>query len=139
MTGDWQQVGRSVEKLRAELGWTQLELANRSGVSLATIRNTEHATGRRSRRTLEDLSAALGKPRDYLSEILTGLPAAHRAGPAEPGTQTLLDQLDDILVKRLTELVVPHLNHIERQLHAVIPAGDQQTAIAHHHHNGGHP
>jgi transcriptional regulator with XRE-family HTH domain len=72
MNGNWQEVGRSIERLRDERGWTQTELSERSGVSVATIRNTEHARGKRSRRTMEDLSRAFGRPKDHLREILVG-------------------------------------------------------------------
>jgi transcriptional regulator with XRE-family HTH domain len=117
--GNWEEVGRSVESLRNERGWTQTDLSMRSGVSLATIRNTEHAIGSRSRRTLEDMSRALGRPRDYLSEILEGPHPAGNAEAIEPGPQAFLDLLDDMLVTRLRELVVTHLNQVERQLHGL--------------------
>jgi transcriptional regulator with XRE-family HTH domain len=111
---NWQEVGKGVERLRNERGWTQTELSKRSSVSVATIRNTEHARGKRSRRTLEDLSRALDRPRDYFSEILSGPQPAGSAEVAEPGPQAFLDMLDSILVNRLMELVVPHLSQIER-------------------------
>lgn len=118
-SGNWEEVGRSVERLRSERGWTQAELSARSGVSLATIRNTEHAIGSRSRRTLEDMSRALGRPRDYLSQILAGPHPPGNAEAIEPGPQAFLDMLDDMLVTRLRELVVTHLNQVERQLHGL--------------------
>jgi transcriptional regulator with XRE-family HTH domain len=71
MTGDWQKVGDCIKTLRTELGLTQQELSERSRVSLATIRNTERAIGKRTSRTLQDLSLALGKDTDYLRDILT--------------------------------------------------------------------
>jgi transcriptional regulator with XRE-family HTH domain len=121
MVENWRAVAESIERLRKERGWTQIELGERSGVSAATIRNAEHVVGKRSRRTMEDLSRAFGLPRDYLNEILTGHPATELAPieqpQAETGPQAFLSMLDRLLVKRLTELVVPHLNQIERQLH----------------------
>jgi hypothetical protein len=68
---------------------------------------------------MQDLSRALGMPKDYLSEILTGRQPVETADqvPPEPGPHACVGVLDDLLVKRLTELVVPHLNQIERQLH----------------------
>jgi DNA-binding XRE family transcriptional regulator len=89
MTGDWEAVGNSIKALRDEHGWTQQELSERSGVSLATIRNTERALGRRTRRTLEDLSRALRVPEGYLSDILTGhashSPCSVGSSPAPAG------------------------------------------------------
>jgi transcriptional regulator with XRE-family HTH domain len=119
MVENWWAIAESIARLRDERGWTQSELSARSGVSVATIRNTERAIGRRSRRTMQDLSRALGMPKDYLSEILTGRQPAGTADqvPSEPGPHACAGVLDDIVVKRLTELVVPHLNQIERQLH----------------------
>lgn len=120
MAKDWQAVGRTVTRLREEHGWTQPKLFEHSGVSIATIRNTEKGIGNRGRRTLEDLSKAFGKPRNYLSEILDGRepPEIAEGTAAEPVSQDFLDMLDGILVKRLTEIVVPHLNQIEHRLHA---------------------
>jgi hypothetical protein len=88
-------------------------------VSVATIRNTEYGIGRRSRHTLEDLSKAFGESKNYLRKILVGQRPPDKAedAAAEPAPQAFLDMLDDILVKRLRELVVPHLNQIEHQLH----------------------
>jgi hypothetical protein len=70
---------------------------------------------------MEDLSKAFGRPREYLSEILAGRQPAEKAeqSAAEPAPQAFLDMLDGILVKRLRELVVPHLNEIEHQLHRI--------------------
>ena len=120
MAENRQAVGRTVARLRDERGWTQPQLFERSGVSIATIRNTEKGKGKRGRRTLEDLSKAFGKPRNYLSEILEGRQPPERAEDiaAEQPSQDFLDMLDGILVKRLTEIVVPHLNQIEHRLHA---------------------
>jgi transcriptional regulator with XRE-family HTH domain len=79
MTGNWQEVGRRIRTLREELRWTQQELSERSGVSIATIRSTEHAVGSRTRRTLQDLSMAFGHRTDYLSDILDGRGRAGRS------------------------------------------------------------
>ncbi len=120
MAEDWQAVGRTVTRLRAEHGWTQPKLFEHSGVSIATIRNTEKGIGKRGRRTLEDLSKAFGKPRNYLSEILDGHqpPEIAEGAATELASPDVLDMLDGLLVRRLTEIVVPHLNQIEHRLHA---------------------
>lgn len=70
MAQNWQEVGTSIKTLREQRGWTQQELSERSGVSVATIRNTEHGIGKRSRRTLQDLSMAFDRRADYLTDIL---------------------------------------------------------------------
>jgi DNA-binding transcriptional MocR family regulator len=69
-SGDWKQVAKSIKTLRDEHGWTQRELSERSGLSVATIINAEHAAGGRDRCTLEALSLALGRHADYLRDIL---------------------------------------------------------------------
>lgn len=116
MAGGLKAVGEAVAALRYQRGWTQAQLSERSAVSIATIRSTERADGMRSRRTLEDISVALGMPKNHLSEVLAG----HQP-PGETSEQVttepwFLNKVDEILMKRLMELVVPHLNQIERQL-----------------------
>ena len=59
---DWTAVSTAVKGRVRELGLTQRELAQRSNVSLAIVREIQRNTAqrRRSARTLEALSVALG-------------------------------------------------------------------------------
>lgn len=101
---NWPQVARAMQRLRKERGWSKAELSRRSSVSENTIRDIECARGKPRRRTLEDLSRALGRPKNYLGEILAGRQPTSTADAAGPGSQAFLDMLDNLLVKRLTEL-----------------------------------
>lgn len=129
MAGGWKAVGEAVGALRYQRGWTQAQLSERSAVSVATIRSTERADGMRSRRTLEDISMALGLPKNYLSEILAGHQPAHQFPERETTDPSFLDMVDEILVKRLKELVMPHLNQIERQLDACAESMPEPVAV----------
>ena len=62
MSEDWAAVATAMTQRVHELGWRQRELAERSGVSQAIVRELQHHTveRRRSPRTLAALSTALG-------------------------------------------------------------------------------
>ena len=62
MSEDWAAVAEAINERVAELGWRQRELAERSHVSPAIVREIQRHTveRRRSPRTLESLSIALG-------------------------------------------------------------------------------
>jgi transcriptional regulator with XRE-family HTH domain len=69
----WRKAADAMRARMAELGLTQFELAARSGISLATIREMLRAQPRhRSVRLLGAVSEALGWPADRLSSILKG-------------------------------------------------------------------
>jgi transcriptional regulator with XRE-family HTH domain len=71
---DWLAVGDAVSSRMRERGITQKQLAERSKVSPATIRQIQHHNGSRKHgpRTLEALSDALGWPSQYLDNVLNG-------------------------------------------------------------------
>ncbi|MCA1606641.1 MAG: XRE family transcriptional regulator, partial [Acidobacteria bacterium] len=62
MSEDWAAVAKVINVRVNELGWLQRELAKRSHVSQAIVREIQHhvVERRRSPRTLESLSVALG-------------------------------------------------------------------------------
>ncbi|WP_300609125.1 hypothetical protein [Trebonia sp.] len=72
--GDWAAVGRAISGRVRELGWRQRELAERSRVSAAVVREIQLHTveRRRSPRTLESLSVALGWEPGRLDSVLKG-------------------------------------------------------------------
>lgn len=74
MTKDWDAVAAAISARMDELGMTQQEVANRAGVALQTVRELQHnlVARKRTPRTLEVVSAALGLPRSYLAEVLSG-------------------------------------------------------------------
>jgi hypothetical protein len=71
---DWAAVAWAISERVRELGWRQRELAERSHVSLAVVREIQRHTveRRRSRRTLESLSVALGWEPERLDAVLKG-------------------------------------------------------------------
>jgi hypothetical protein len=72
---DWSAVAGALNARMAERRLTQYQLAVRSGISVATIRALQHATGRRSLdTTLAALSVALGWPDSYLLAVLLAGP-----------------------------------------------------------------
>jgi transcriptional regulator with XRE-family HTH domain len=73
-TDDWAAVAAALNARVAALRMTQQELASRSGVSPATIREIQHNHRPRKRygRTLAALSEALQWPAEYLDDVLVG-------------------------------------------------------------------
>lgn len=95
MADDWSAVGKAIAARLDELGMTQLDLAAKSKVSPATIRELQYnkLPRRRHPRTLEAISTALEWPADYLSEVVTGgKPKPHDDESDDP----VLGALDDI-------------------------------------------
>jgi len=108
---NWAAVAQAVSDRVRELGWRQRELAERSHVSVAVVREIQRHTveRRRSRRTLEALSAALGWDPEHLDEVLKGHVQQH-GRPIAPDDAAVWSRLDSVdqqlgeIVKLLTEL-----------------------------------
>lgn len=67
---DWASVAKAVNDRMHERGLTQRELAERSGLSVATLRKIQHGQAQtRTRATLASLSRALGFRDDHLWRI----------------------------------------------------------------------
>ena len=123
---DWAAVARAISDRVRELGWRQRELAERSHVSVAVVREIQRHTveRRRSRRTLESLSVALGWEPERLDAVLKGRAqqaAVRREVRADEAAlwsrlDTLEGRLDEI-VKLIADLkadvaaVVEHVRH----------------------------
>jgi transcriptional regulator with XRE-family HTH domain len=108
---NWAAVARAVSDRVRELGWRQRELAERSHVSVAVVREIQRHTveRRRSRRTLEALSVALGWEPEHLDGVLKGRARRHGrpVAPDDAAVWSRLDSVDqrlDEIVKLLTEL-----------------------------------
>jgi XRE family transcriptional regulator, regulator of sulfur utilization len=56
------ELGRTIQKLRDQQGWSQQELAKRSGVSQGQISTLERGEGNPSITILDQISKALGVP-----------------------------------------------------------------------------
>ena len=86
MSEDWSAVSKAINERMTALGMRQGELVERAHVSKAIVRELQHnvVQRRRSARTLEALSVALGWHPRHLTAVLYG------RKPPEPG-----DPLDD--------------------------------------------
>ena len=93
--GHWADVATVVNDRMAARGLSQRELAERSGVSPATLRKIQHGEDQaRNRSTLAGLSRALGFPEDHLWRVaIEGLSAA---GRADDETGTLRREVADL-------------------------------------------
>jgi DNA-binding Xre family transcriptional regulator len=115
---DWAGVAVAVNERMAALRIGQQELADRSGVSVSTVRQVQHGAGRRvQNRTLAALCRGLDWPEDHLSGLLRSGP---RSGPAgtdhEPPSGALVEVLERV-ERALTE-VSARLSALERAVHA---------------------
>lgn len=113
MTENWSAVSKAINRRVAELGWKQRELVERSHVSQAIVREIQNHTveRRRSARTLEALSLALGWHPGHLDAIL------HGRKPLEPGQTG--DATDEINAR---------LRSIEDRLHEITERLDAMGA-----------
>ena len=103
---DWAAVARVIGDRVRELGWRQRELAERSRVSAAVVREIQLHTveRRRSPRTLESLSVALGWEPGRLDSVLKG--RAHQVGTGSQVTAdvAVLWSRLDVIEGRLDEI-----------------------------------
>jgi transcriptional regulator with XRE-family HTH domain len=103
--GNWAAVARAISDRVRELGWRQRELAERSHVSAAVVREIQRHTveRRRSPRTLEALSVALGWEPEHLDRVLKG--DTQQAGGHTTADSAALRSRLDSLELRLAEVV----------------------------------
>lgn len=112
MAKDWDAVAEAISARLVELEMTQAELASRAGVALMTVRELQHnlTPRRRSPRTLNAVSEALGWPPDRITQILDG----DATGGAEEVDRSLRDELDG--VRRELSAVVERLDALEQRM-----------------------
>ena len=101
---NWAAVARAISDRVRELGWRQRELAERSHVSAAVVREIRRHTieRRRSPRTLQALSVALGWEPEHLDRVLKGHPQ-QPGGRTAPDGAALWSRLDAVEL-RLAEI-----------------------------------
>ncbi|MCP2262244.1 hypothetical protein LX15_005978 [Streptoalloteichus tenebrarius] len=106
MTEDWAAVAAALNARTAELSMKQKELAERSGVSLAIIREMQQDRIRRRRnpRTLEALSIALGWHPQHLTAVLHGQEPPSAEGSPAPTPEDPVVVLLDTLVREVRGL-----------------------------------
>src|SRR5262245_29905579 len=95
---DWAAVAKAIDRRLKELGWRQRQLAQRSNVSQAIVRELQHRTleRRRSPRTLEALSIALGWHPQHLQALSDGRPPPELDEPVSPTGDTLWSRMESI-------------------------------------------
>jgi hypothetical protein len=95
---DWAAVARAISERVSELGWRQGELAERSHVSSAIVREIQRHTveRRRSPRTLESLSVTLGWQPQHLSAVLSGNGPGIASEPATISSEAVWNRLDSL-------------------------------------------
>jgi DNA-binding Xre family transcriptional regulator len=105
---DWAAVAKAISVRAAELDLRQKDLAERSGVSLAIVREIQQGRiqRRRNPRTLEALSGALGWHPQHLAAVLHGEePPARGTTPGNPAlNQDRAIVLLDAIVRELRGL-----------------------------------
>jgi transcriptional regulator with XRE-family HTH domain len=123
VTEDWVAVANAIKERVNELGWRQRELAQRSHVSQAIVRELQHHTveRRRSARTLEALSIALGWHPQHLAAVLRGRTPPELGDPISESGRTLSSRLDAI-DERLSE-IADLLHEMNANLATVISHG----------------
>lgn len=117
---DWSAVATAINSRLRELDWTQAELAQRSRVSVATIRQLQTPRGearRRNPRTLRALSEALGWSPDQLEAIANGRDPSDDPDRDDPVVAELRD------VRASLSSITDRLDAIERRLDADDGAG----------------
>ncbi|MEV6902165.1 helix-turn-helix transcriptional regulator [Amycolatopsis sp. NPDC051372] len=119
MTEDWAAVAKAIDMRVRELGWRQRELAERSHVSQATVRELQHHVieRRRSARTLEALSTTLGWHPRHLLAVLQNRTPPHPDEPADDGHE--LAYRLDALEQRLAE-ITDRLEDVQTSLATVV-------------------
>ena len=120
MSEDWAAVARAINERVNELGWRQRELAERSNVSQAIVREIQHhvVERRRSSRTLESLSVTLGWHPQHLISVLHGRKPPEPDEPAAVGPDTVWSRLDT-LEHRMVE-ITERLDDLKSDLATVI-------------------
>jgi hypothetical protein len=102
---DWAAVAEAINERVAELGWRQRELAERSHVSPAIVREIQRHTVERHRspRTLESLSITLGWEAEHLDAVLRGRDLPTPGRPVNRSRETTPSRLSAI-ERRLDEI-----------------------------------
>jgi hypothetical protein len=117
---DWSAVAKAINERVNELGWRQRELAERSRVSQAIVRELQHHTveRRRSTRTLASLSVTLGWHPEHLDAVLHARRPPEVDEPVSDRTDTIWTRLDS-LEQRLEE-ITDRLDDLKSDLSTVI-------------------
>ncbi len=117
---DWAAVAEAINGRVNELGWRQGELAERSRVSRATVREIQHhiVERRRSARTLDALSIALGWHPQHIDAVLRRRRPPQLPEPVAKNGESLWFRMDS--VERHLSAITDRLDAIQADLAVVI-------------------
>jgi transcriptional regulator with XRE-family HTH domain len=105
----WTAVGNAITERLAELAMQQKDLATKSGVSVAAIREIQRGTERRRHpRVLREISVALGWPANRLEDVLQGRQPDEqppKVGALTDESAAFLAKLAFVLEHRLGQVV----------------------------------
>ncbi|WP_432850832.1 helix-turn-helix domain-containing protein [Amycolatopsis sp. CA-161197] len=126
MSEDWAAVAKTINERVQALGWKQRELAERSQVSQAIVREIQNHTVERKRsdRTLEALSLALGLHPQHLLAVLHGRIPPAPGQPREDMEDAVTARLA-VIERRLSE-ITEHLAELRADLAVVLSRRDEQ-------------
>lgn len=117
---DWAAVAEAITRRVNELGWRQGELAERSHVSRATVRELQHHVmeRRRSARTLEALSVTLGWHPRHIDAVLHGRRPPEASEPVTNNRESLSSRMES-LERHLSE-ITDRLDAIQTDLTTLV-------------------
>lgn len=117
---DWTAVAEAITARVNELGWRQGELAERSHVSRATVRELQHhvVERRRSARTLEALSITLGWHPRHIDAVLRGRQPPEVTEPVVNNGESLSSRMEN-LERHLSE-ITDRLDAIQTDLTTLV-------------------
>jgi len=118
---DWTAVTREVNRRAAALGLRQKDIAERSGVSLAIIREIQQnkTQRRRNPRTLEALSVALQWHPQHLGAVLAGITPPEAAHESAPPADPVVAALESV-VREIRGLRA-QIGTLTRRVEAAVP------------------
>lgn len=102
-SGDWAKVAEAVNLGMKDLDWSLARLSRESGISEHTIRYIREPKNRQ-RSILVAISGALGRPHDYLEDVLSGK-ADPKAPPPSPAEMAFIKNLLEAEVSPLKQQV----------------------------------
>jgi uncharacterized coiled-coil DUF342 family protein len=117
---DWAAVAKAINERVNELGMRQKELAEKSHVSLAIVREVQHhiVERRRSPRTLESLSTALGWHPLHLDAVLRDRKPPEPGDPVVDLADTLWSRMDRV-EERLSD-ITDRLDELKSDIASVV-------------------
>lgn len=132
----WIRLGRALRQAREHRGWTQEDLAERSGVSRKSIQSAEGGTQPRARtpQSIPRIAAALGWPMGSIDAVLDGgePPGGWRdinAGPLDSErlaavlTHALIRATDSITAAEIRAVTAAAIEELQRE--GLIPKDDR--------------